>query len=66
LLASTPEKLGYSVAETAIASDLSVPTIYRLIKSGRLSSVRIGGRRIIHRDEIQRLLKPAIENPQAA
>lgn len=41
------EKLGYSVQETVEASGIGRTTIYELINTGELESIKVGRRRII-------------------
>ena len=43
---NTP-KLGYSIREACHASSLGRTTLYKAIATGRLRSVRVGGRTII-------------------
>lgn len=47
---------GYSAAHSSLYLDVSVPTVYALIKSGRLASRVIGKRRIIPGSELIRFL----------
>jgi len=46
-MASTSEKLAYSIREACKATSLSRTTIYAHIAAGRLHVVRIGGRTVI-------------------
>jgi excisionase family DNA binding protein len=46
-LASQPPTLAYSVPEATAALGLGRNTIYDLISSGRLHSIKVGSRRII-------------------
>jgi excisionase family DNA binding protein len=50
------EKLAYSVAEAARVLGLSHSMIYDQLRTGRLDSLKVGRRRIITRDHIERLL----------
>jgi excisionase family DNA binding protein len=52
-----PDRRGYSVNETAHTTGLSRPTIYRLLGAGKLKSVKIFGRRIIHAESVDDLLR---------
>ena len=52
-------RIGYSVAEAATLSGLSRATIYRLIRSGTLRSVKLGGRRIVKRQFLEELFDAA-------
>jgi excisionase family DNA binding protein len=49
-------KIGYSIREACIASSLGRTTIYNHIASGRLRSVRVGGRTIIPADALHALI----------
>ena len=49
-------RLTFSVSEAADAAGLSRATIYRLIASGDVRSVKVADRRLIPRNEIYRLL----------
>lgn len=52
-----PENLiCYSIAEAAVRSSLSVPTLYRRIADGSLRSVKNGGRRLIPHDALKALI----------
>jgi excisionase family DNA binding protein len=50
-------RLAYSLAESEALSGLSRSSLYRLIAAGKLKSVRHGRRRIIPRDELERLCR---------
>ena len=50
------EKLGYSVEDAAPILGVGRTTIFELIAKGQLESVKIGRRRIIPADALQRLL----------
>lgn len=56
---STDEKITLRVNETTAVSGLSRSTIYVLLKAGKLQTTKVGGRRLILRDSLQRLLRPA-------
>ena len=51
-----PIKLAYSLREACEASSLGRTTVYSHILSGRLQSVRIGGRRVILADSLHDLI----------
>jgi excisionase family DNA binding protein len=51
------DRRGYSVNETTHITNLSRPTVYRLLGSGKLKSVKILGRRIIHAESVDDLLR---------
>lgn len=52
----TPKKIAYSIREACEASSLGRTTVYSHIMSGRLDSVRIGGRRVILADSLHDLI----------
>lgn len=52
----TSRKIAYSIREACEASSLGRTTVYSHIMSGRLESVRIGGRRIILADSLHDLI----------
>jgi excisionase family DNA binding protein len=56
----SPERRALSVKETGEAVGLSRATVYRLIGQKRLSTVKIGSRRLIPVGEIDALLAKAI------
>jgi excisionase family DNA binding protein len=56
-----PDRRGFSVIETQHITNLSRPTLYRLIGSGKLKSVKILGRRIILAEGVDDLLREGAE-----
>lgn len=52
-----PEPLAHSVSETCILLGLSRGTVYQLVHSGQLRSVRIGRRIVIPRVAIKEILE---------
>jgi excisionase family DNA binding protein len=56
-----PDWRGYSVNETAHITTLSHPTIYRLLGTGKLKSTKILGRRIIHAESVDELMREGAE-----
>lgn len=50
------ERLTYSVAEAAQAVGISRRTIYELLRSRQLASIKIGSRRLIRSEELVRFL----------
>jgi excisionase family DNA binding protein len=54
-----PEKLAYRIDEAVKASGLGRTFLYERIASGELKSVKIGGRRLILREDLVRLLSPS-------
>ena len=51
------DRLAYSPREAASAVGVSYQTIYNLLAAGALRSVTVGTRRLIHREELERLLR---------
>ena len=51
--------LALSVVEAAKAISLSRSTLYRLIATRQLATFRLGGRRLVHRDDLEKLLDEA-------
>lgn len=60
-----PDRLAYSIAESARLLGLSESTVKRLLASGKLVAVRVGVHRRIPRDELYRLLEPPTEAQEA-
>ena len=50
------EKRAYRVNEAVAAYGISRGTIYKLIKSGALPSIRVGGRRLLPADALEALI----------
>jgi excisionase family DNA binding protein len=50
-------KLAYRIDEAGEVSGLGRSSIYELIGDGRLSSVKVGGRRLILHEDLEALLK---------
>jgi excisionase family DNA binding protein len=61
----TPEPLVDSINDTAVRLGLSRTTLYELISSGQLRSIKLGKRRLIPRDAQRELLesRSAARNP---
>jgi excisionase family DNA binding protein len=55
------DKLALRVNEAAAVSGLSRSTLYELLKAGKLRAVKIGGRRLILREDLQALLHSGIQ-----
>jgi excisionase family DNA binding protein len=55
-------KRAFHVNEAISAYGLSRTTIYKLIKEGRLRTVKVAGRRLIPRDSLEALLQGAVTN----
>jgi len=53
------DRLAFSIRDTSELLGLSVSTIAHWIIEGRITSFKIGGRRLIPKDEIDRLLAQA-------
>jgi excisionase family DNA binding protein len=51
------QRLVYSILEAAHALNLSRATMYRLLAEGRITSIKIGSRRLIVRTSIDNLLR---------
>ena len=62
----TDEKITLRVNETTAVSGLSRSTIYVLLKAGKLQTTKVGGRRLILRESLQRLLQPANDLPASS
>ena len=54
---SLSERRGLSVLETAAILSVGRSTVYNLLKTGKLKSTRICGRRVILRDSVENLLQ---------
>ena len=50
-------RFGYSPTETAVAIGVSLSTVNRKLATGELRSIKIGRRRIIPPEELQRLCR---------
>lgn len=50
------EKVGYSVEETMQATGLGRSTVYELLGSGELESIKVGRRRIVPADAITQFM----------
>jgi len=55
---SNVEPLAYSVTDVMSRTGLCRATIYNLINSGRLKSVKVGTRRLVPVSALHELLKP--------
>jgi excisionase family DNA binding protein len=55
--ANTPERRALRVNEFCTAYGLSRSTVYKLMKTGKLRTVLIGGRRVVPVDAAEGLLK---------
>jgi excisionase family DNA binding protein len=51
-----PSKIAYTIKEATAAIGLSRSTIYKLMASGELQTIRIGQRRLIRAEALNRLL----------
>lgn len=54
-------KLGYTLAETELATCLSRATLYRLIALGKLKTIKRGSRRLVPTDELKKFMHLAGE-----
>jgi excisionase family DNA binding protein len=52
------EKLALRIGDAAAVSGLSRSTLYKLLGTGKLRNIKVGGRRLILREDIQALLQP--------
>lgn len=52
------DRLAYGVPEAALAMSVSKATVWDWIRLGKVRSVKIGGRTLIPREELLRLLEP--------
>jgi excisionase family DNA binding protein len=55
------EKLALRIKEAVAVSGLSRSTIYKLVSEKKLRAVKIGGRRLILREDLQALLHSGIQ-----
>jgi excisionase family DNA binding protein len=55
---NTIPRLAYSLNESAHAIGLSRRMLYQLIDSGELRTIKLGRRRLVPRDELERLCRP--------
>jgi excisionase family DNA binding protein len=51
-------RFGYSPTEAAVATGLSLSTINRKLAAGDLKAAKVGRRRIIPPEELERLCRP--------
>ena len=58
---SPENKLALRVNEASIAAGISRSTIYKLMTSGKLRTTKVGGRRLILREDLQALLQAGAE-----
>jgi excisionase family DNA binding protein len=54
-------QLAHSIDDAAARLGVSVSTIWRLIRSGQLRTVKILGRTLVPESELQRLVQPPSE-----
>ena len=59
-------RITVSPREAALMTGLSVPTIYQLLNSGRLASVKVGTRRLIPVRALHALLGDGSDEPRAS
>lgn len=57
----TEEKLALRIKEAVAVSGLSRSTIYKLVSQKKLRAVKVGGRRLILREDLQALLHGGIQ-----
>lgn len=51
-----PERLAYCINEACASIGIGRSSLYNMIRDGRIKSVKIAGRTLILRSEIERLL----------
>jgi excisionase family DNA binding protein len=51
------ERLALRINDAVLVSGLSRSTLYKLLTAGRLSAIKVGGRRLILREDLQALLR---------
>jgi excisionase family DNA binding protein len=56
-VAAPSEKLAYSIAEASAVGSIGLTNLRRLVKSGAISSVRVGRKYLIPRAELLRFLE---------
>ncbi|WP_313453168.1 helix-turn-helix domain-containing protein [Brevundimonas sp.] len=57
--AANDNKLAYGIEEAAQAISVGKSTIWRWIHDGRVKTIKLGGRTLIRREELMRLLDEA-------
>jgi excisionase family DNA binding protein len=57
----TEDKLALRVNEASVAAGISRSTIYKLMSSGQLRTTKVGGRRLVLREDLQKLLLAGAE-----
>jgi excisionase family DNA binding protein len=55
------EKLALRVNEASVAAGISRSTIYKMMSAGKLRTTKVGGRRLILREDLQALLQAGAE-----
>ncbi len=60
------ERLTYRVPEVAEMLGIHERTVWRLLREGRLSRVKVGGARLVPADELERLIRPVAAQPATA
>ena len=51
------DRLAYSVAEAAQLISVSQRTLYNYIAGGTLKAIKVGGRRLVRRSDLERLIE---------
>ncbi len=57
--AANDNKLAYGIEEAAMAIGVGKSTIWRWVHDGRVKTIKLGGRTLIRREELMRLLDEA-------
>jgi excisionase family DNA binding protein len=60
-VSETNERRALSIQETARTCGLSRATLYRLLKDGKLTTIKIGARRLVPVASIDALLKEGMQ-----
>lgn len=59
------EPLAYGMEDAAEALGVSVPTLFRWKKAGLFRTTKVGGRTLVRRVELERMLEAGEEAPRA-
>lgn len=57
-MSAANDKLAYGIQEAAEAMSVGKSTVWRWIHDGRVKTVKLGGRTLIPRVELERLILP--------
>ncbi len=56
MIVETEPRLAYGIAEAAAMLGIGRTTIYELVRSGQLATLKIGQRRLVTRVDLERLI----------